>query len=816
MEENKRLLNVLCRKSLVFRSKPLSENPQLQLTLQQFKSLINDTVFEHLAMGQHEWVNIQSVIRSAFKSLHQALILQSDSVQFWSANFVSKTDQEEILERIGAKTDAEEFKKSCDFIFEKLQNKAETKDLDVLENSFLQKSAFLDFQKTQNKKTFELENSLLSKNPQKDFENLKEITVSEFSQFRLQLKKMEEEIQFLRQKTANQESINETFEKRLKTNDTILKELKPILKNCVSKTEISEMLKEKVDCTVLSKQIKIVAELPTKTQVENSFADKIDQLEKEISKNSTEFIAQQINALIYHPKTEIEHLKSTVKNLQSQIITHKQEFTGELNKSKSHQTQLGSQILSFADKNEVDSNSKKVENKIAVLKQEWNRQIDSIGAQLNSLSDSLSNVKISLHDEVHKSAKSQSKKQDSLCEKILEVESKVSHLSGEHAFQSDEFLKLITQNQTGLHAALQTEVDVLRSENEATQNSVRAEIGMKLNSSEFAKYKKANKEVIRSKVHPDEVNLLLEKTKTDFNDKNRQLKNEFEKLIDVFRKETLGNLKKKVTLKDIEIFIADKVSSSDFQLTTNPIIAKINEFEEKLLSLQKKLKIRQDKLTISLNTQISQLQVSTDNKPSHEELQKLVCKKANIEDFNVILSSLQNQMQEKANSADIQKLIDEQEQFNEFFSTESIIARYKWKSGQFANTPFVPFEVECLNTLKENFIWEKNATALVISNGGLYEIAFGFFSKQKPAAKLYFNNEVVCSLGNFGGTDTLKSPSSTLKSHGKEDKKNLNLVKFPANGLTSFDYYLVPDNCKLSLYVLGEMIIEGFINIRRL
>jgi len=50
--------------------------------------------------------------------------------------------------------------------------------------------------------------------------------------------------------------------------------------------------------------------------------------------------------------------------------------------------------------------------------------------------------------------------------------------------------------------------------------------------------------------------------------------------------------------------------------------------------------------------------------------------------------------------------MEEQNNFNQFFCTELIVARYKWKSGILLPNSIVPFNVEVVNTLKENYIWK--------------------------------------------------------------------------------------------------------------
>jgi len=39
----------------------------------------------------------------------------------------------------------------------------------------------------------------------------------------------------------------------------------------------------------------------------------------------------------------------------------------------------------------------------------------------------------------------------------------------------------------------------------------------------------------------------------------------------------------------------------------------------------------------------------------------------------------------------------------------------------------VPWETQSINTLPENFIWERDKTFILAVSSGLYNISFGFF-----------------------------------------------------------------------------------------
>lgn len=58
----------------------------------------------------------------------------------------------------------------------------------------------------------------------------------------------------------------------------------------------------------------------------------------------------------------------------------------------------------------------------------------------------------------------------------------------------------------------------------------------------------------------------------------------------------------------------------------------------------------------------------------------------------------------------------------------------------------MPFEIQVLNTLQENFLWTENTDTLLVLNGGLYQISFSLFSLENtPQASLIINGVIQFS-----------------------------------------------------------------------
>lgn len=158
---------------------------------------------------------------------------------------------------------------------------------------------------------------------------------------------------------------------------------------------------------------------------------------------------------------------------------------------------------------------------------------------------------------------------------------------------------------------------------------------------------------------------------------------------------------------------------------------------------------------------------------------------------------MQQKIQSKVKRSDIEKLMQEQSHFNQFFCTEFIMARYKWKSGILLDGQIVPFNCEVINTLKQNFLWSKNTGVLGIVNGGLYEVSVGLFGQKLPEIRLILNEKTVFQ--------------------SKETVKQSKVVQTFCNvGRCKQIFLLVQDNSQMKIQCVGEMVNEGFLNIKRL
>lgn len=118
-------------------------------------------------------------------------------------------------------------------------------------------------------------------------------------------------------------------------------------------------------------------------------------------------------------------------------------------------------------------------------------------------------------------------------------------------------------------------------------------------------------------------------------------------------------------------------------------------------------------------------------KASIKDICILLDMKANIEDINVALSDVHKELDEKSPMSALLSHISEQENLNTNLCILSPSAKYIWKSGDLLNGNLIPWDLQSVNTMPDNFLWNRAESVLVVTPG-LYQVSLGVYNiKQK-------------------------------------------------------------------------------------
>ncbi|KAI9092424.1 hypothetical protein DFS34DRAFT_596678 [Phlyctochytrium arcticum] len=138
--------------------------------------------------------------------------------------------------------------------------------------------------------------------------------------------------------------------------------------------------------------------------------------------------------------------------------------------------------------------------------------------------------------------------------------------------------------------------------------------------------------------------------------------------------------------------------------------------------------------------------------------------------------------------------------------------QWLWKSGCLKLGSAIPWNVETCNTDAENMLWEKDHTNIRVSEPGLYEITFAFFTKAKPSIQLVVNGESVLSAINSPSYVVHHSSGYVMDGEGRVEQGTV-------TGISLLDFLALPPKSTLSIHYHGGkkgMLGHGFLGLRKL
>lgn len=182
--------------------------------------------------------------------------------------------------------------------------------------------------------------------------------------------------------------------------------------------------------------------------------------------------------------------------------------------------------------------------------------------------------------------------------------------------------------------------------------------------------------------------------------------------------------------------------------------------------------------------------------------------KAGVDEVNTALSDVSRELDAKASTDELSRIVREQAVINTSLCAEFSVGRWIWKSGKTKAHGGVPWNVQSVNTDPENFVWEKDKVSIITVAPGLYEVNFGFFTRRKPSVQLMVNGEPVLAAMN-SASYVVHHSSGRLTTVARHPAGNV-------TGLTLVDFLALPPNARVAVTYSGEDNGEGFLGLKKL
>ena len=349
---------------------------------------------------------------------------------------------------------------------------------------------------------------------------------------------------------------------------------------------------------------------------------------------------------------------------------------------------------------------------------------------------------------------------------------------------------------------------------------------------------------LQNKLDKDEFNSLIKKIKNNlehnFFEISKTNSEIIEKLIEskineinTFISENLQNQNSKIN----NFLNENKDSWAEYQIDVQSMINKINsenklelkklrneffdtiesKITEKFYELTEESKNKNNQNSLMNHNSLLNSNDNEINKNKKNELQ--IKEKCELNELNTKLDEIKNEIENNRN--EFSRALDNQALINETLCEENKLGKWSWTLGKLKNNNKIIWDIQEINTFPDNYILENEKSSLLIKQGGIYEIIFGFYGyNKKPNIQIIINNEVIISNSNKNNKSLYENGNHVLNVTNSgfcKSNKNIGINGGFRNvtGITLTDYINMENNSKLSVFYNGDN-GKGFICIKKI
>ena len=565
-------------------------------------------------------------------------------------------------------------------------------------------------------------------------------------------------------------------------------------KDKISKNEIQNYLKEKPS-------IEDIQNLLDKKIDKNEFKNKFENLEQNIE-NFKKCIIEKIDELA--SKKELKIIESNQKDMLNNLNKKSdKEYVFNSLKMKSDKSEINTILDNKLDKADYANILKLIENKLN--KEEFinykNIKDNEIKQNNNKLDDTYLTIIKEMNNKIQEMKKNINTRFDILnidIEKINEkIKSKYESINilindiNSKKLDNGDYIKLLKKK---------LDIDKFDSLIKKIKSNLERN---------FVEISTTNEEMIKNLVNNkiNDINQVLSKTLDEQNTKlNKYIevnKNNWAQYqidiqsiinkLDSENKSEINKLKNKL-IENLEVKITEKF----YELTEENKVNRNNNQNSLLNSNENEIN---NKLSKNIKTESL---IKEKN-----EINELILK------YDEIKNELKNSRIEFSNALDNQALI------NETLCEENKLGKWGWTMGKLKNNYNIIWDMQSINTYPDNYILENDKSLLLIKQGGIYEIIFGFYGyNKKPNIQILVNNEVIISNSNKNNKSLFENGGHSLNVTNTgfyKSNKNIAINGGFRNitGITLIDYIYLENNSKLNIFYNGDA-AKGFLSIKKI
>ena len=322
----------------------------------------------------------------------------------------------------------------------------------------------------------------------------------------------------------------------------------------------------------------------------------------------------------------------------------------------------------------------------------------------------------------------------------------------------------------------------------------------------FLEISKTNKEIIEQLIDNkiNDINIIFSENLNNQNNKLNEYLNEnknnwLEYQIDVQSMINKCNSENKLEIRKLRNEFLEIVET---------------KITEKFYDLTEEIKNKNNQ-NIFLNSNDNENKSKNKNIKNESQIRE----KGEINEINKQLAEIKKEIDN--NRIEFSKTIDNQALINEILCEENKLGKWGWSNGKLKNNNKIIWDIQLVNTFPDNYIFENEKSIILIKQGGIYELIFGFYGyNKKPNIQIFVNNEVIISNSNKINKNIIENGNHILNvtnSGFYKSNKNIAINGGFRNitGITLVDFIYLENNSKLSVFYNGEN-GKGFISIKKI
>ena len=766
-----------------------------------------------------EWRNINEVVRNSIQTLSSIVATQEKTIEELKQALNARPTKIEVQQALSNKVDLTEYvnaindinksltmRPSVDEISSLNEDKVSKKEL---QSALSQKLSIEDAKCIFDKKSDAIETNQNFISMQREIDNISKEINKKISQCALS-KDISKLSAMISQKASIGE-MNDLLNLKISKEEMI-----NALRSKANKIDVDQCLKTKIDVTELNDIISI---LNTKTSYED--LDKIyDIVNTKLDKSYLSSIKDNINM-----KLDISEFETFIReyNDKSGVIQKKvddidQDLDNLISNIKTQFSNVNV-VLTNLDRSKVDL------NQLEKINVDISKRIneETLSGTINKIKfdidESISEIKAEIelnkkNNEMYINSKIDMEKN--------EIESNIAMTNKELSNQIESLKKLYSNYDLIKKSFndLSTKITFISSETNGKFNTVFEALKEKVSTKDFinTNSKLQNdismfyNDALESKATYTDLDNLYQKMIKDVSNKINTMQNGIVKEMTNVNSQIEELSKKNISkenhdsdlLQQKEIIVKminDKASIDDIKT----LQSSIDKITHNLIDKTDFTKF--DALSTQFKTFSSDINDKLSTKADTKEMNELLNSKASTKELKELNTSITALLNEKVNKENYAKMLINQSTINDLFSKENTCGKWLWSSGKLKNAYSIPWEEEIVNTMNDNFYWEKDKSSLMIALKGIYCITVGIFcGENKANAFLMINGEKV---------NGVEGKEAEIIPRGKKDVEVANVyIK---------EFVCIPERARISVEIRNknnEMLIgdkvKGFIIIKKI